>query len=105
MSLSATGPCNTRREISYIHLHVVDAQALSLYQFTAIMRAIADHIPSGKVLIHCGSGISRAPVMTAAWMHLAGHKHFDAALKEIAGLRPIVSPSAILVASVKAHLR
>ena len=28
VSLSATGPCNKRREINYIHLHVEDAQAI-----------------------------------------------------------------------------
>jgi protein-tyrosine phosphatase len=105
ISLSETAPCNTRREITYIHVPIDDAQPIPVDQFDAIMRAIADHIRSGKVLIHCGSGVSRAPVITAAWMHLAGHQHFDAALKEIARLRPFINPSAILVASVKAHLR
>ena len=105
ISLSETAPCNTRREITYIHVPIDDAQPIPVNQFDAIMRAIADHIRSGKVLIHCGSGVSRAPVITAAWMHLAGHQHFDAALKEIARLRPIINPSAIFVASVRGYLR
>ena len=105
ISLSETAPCNTRREITYIHVPIDDAQPIPVNQFDAIMRAIADHIRSGKVLIHCGSGVSRAPVITAAWMHLAGHKNFDAALEEIAALRPFINPSAVLLASVKAHLR
>ena len=105
ISLSETGPCNTRPEITYVHLHVEDAQAIPVDQFAAVMRAISENIRRGKVLIHCGSGISRAPIMTAAWMHAVGYKSLDAALLEIAGLRPIVSPSAILVASVREHLR
>jgi protein-tyrosine phosphatase len=103
--LSQTTPCNTRREITYIHLHVEDGQAIRVDQFTAVMSAISDNIRRGKVRVHCGSGISRAPIMTAAWMHAVGYKHFDAALLEIAGLRPIIAPSAILLASVREHLR
>jgi hypothetical protein len=105
VSLSATGPCNTRPEITYVHLHTEDAQPIPVDQFTAIMRAISDNIMRGKVLLHCGSGISRAPIMTAAYLHVAGYKNFDAALEEIGALRPVVCPSAILAASVKAHLR
>jgi hypothetical protein len=43
--------------------------------------------------------------MTAAWMHAVGYKSLDAALLEIAELRPIIAPSAIIIASVKAHLQ
>ena len=105
ISLSETAPCNTRREITYIHVPIDDAQPIPVDQFDAIMRAISDNIRSGKLLIHCGSGVSRAPVITAAWMHLTGYKHFDAALEEIARLRPFINPSAILVASVRGYLR
>jgi hypothetical protein len=43
--------------------------------------------------------------MTAAWMHVAGYKNVDAALEEIAQLRPIIAPSKILLTSVRGHLR
>ena len=105
ISLAETPPCNTRCGIHYIHVPIEDAQPIPVDQFTAIMRAISDNIRSGKLLIHCGSGVSRAPVITAAYLHVAGYKSIDAALVEIAGLRPVVCPSAILAASVKAHLR
>ena len=105
VSLSATGPCNTRCGINYVHLHVEDAQAIPIRQFDAIIGALAENTRRGKVLIHGGSGISRAPVMTAAWMHAVGYKSLDAALLEIAELRPIIAPSAIIIASVKAHLQ
>ena len=105
VSLSATGPCNTRPEITYIHLHVEDAQAIPVRQFDAIMHAIAENARRGKVLIHCGSGVSRAPIMLAAYMCVVGYKDLDAALLEIARLRPIIAPSAILLASIREHLR
>ena len=91
--------------LNYIHLHVEDAQTIPVGQFDAIIGAIAENIRRGKVLIHCGSGVSRAPVMTAAWMHAVGHKSLDAALLEIAGLHPIINPSAILLASVRGLLK
>ena len=65
-----------------------DAQAIPVRQFDAIIGAIADNIRRGKVLIHCGSGVSRAPIMLAAYLHLVGYADFDKALVEIAGLRP-----------------
>lgn len=105
VSLSATLPCNTRPEITYVHLHVEDAQAIPVDQFTAIIGAIAENIRRGKVFIHCDGGISRAPVIVSAYLHLVGYADFDTALEEIAELRPIVAPSAILLASVRELLR
>jgi hypothetical protein len=61
VSLSATGPCNTRCEITYIHLHVEDGQAIPVAQSDAIVGSIAENFQCGRLLIHCGSGISRAP--------------------------------------------
>ena len=48
--------------------------------------------------------MSRAPIMAAGWMHVIGYKNIEAALEEIAGLRPIIAPSGILLASVKEYL-
>jgi protein-tyrosine phosphatase len=105
ISLSETGPFNTRPEITYIHLHVEDERAIPVDQFNAIIAAIATNIRRCKVLLHCGSGISRAPVIVSAYLHVAGYKNFDAALEGIAVLRPVVCPSAILLASVREQLR
>jgi protein-tyrosine phosphatase len=74
-------------------------------QFDAVIEALTENIRWGTVLIHCGSGVSRAPIMAAAWMELVGYKNVDAALDEIAGLRPIIAPSKTLLSSVKRHLR
>jgi hypothetical protein len=38
-------------------------------------------------------------------MHVVGYKNIDAALEEIAGLRPTIAPSNTLLASAKEHLR
>lgn len=90
--------------INYLHTPIADATPVNVGQFDAIIDAIAENVRWGVVLLHCASGVSRAPIMAAAWMHVVGYKNIDAALAEIRGLRPIISPSDILLASVKEHL-
>ncbi len=58
----------------------------------------------GRVLLHCAGGLSRAPVIAAAWMHRCGYAEFDKALAEIAKLRDI-DPSPALLRSAKELLR
>src|SRR5450759_5000874 len=101
VSLSENAPITTHSEITYVHLPVEDEIAIPPARFNAIMDTISNNIRRGKVLVHCGSGVSRAPVMLAAYLHRVGYADFDAALEEIAELRPIVSPSAILLAGVR----
>jgi hypothetical protein len=43
--------------------------------------------------------------VVAAYLHVVGYKNFDAALKEIAALRPFIAPWATLIASVREHLQ
>ena len=91
--------------INYVHIPIVDATPLGAGQFEAFINAVAGSICGGAVLLHCGAGMSRAPIMAATWMHCCGYKNIDAALEEIARLRPIIAPSNILLASVKEHLK
>ena len=105
VSLSEHPPISALSEIAYVHIPVEDEQPIPLAQFTAIMDAISTNIRRGKVLVHCGSGISRAPIMAAAYLHRVGYREFDTALEEIRILRGFISPSAILLASVREHLR
>ena len=58
-----------RRDIKYVRIPIDDARPVPLPQFEAVMTAIAEHIRSGRVLLHCGAGMSRAPIFAAAWMH------------------------------------
>ncbi len=105
VSLSQNAPITTHPEINYVHLPVEDELAIPPERFNATMDAISNNIRRGKVLLHCGGGISRAPIMAAAYLHCVGYKEFDAALQDIAVLRGFISPSAILLASVREHLR
>jgi len=94
-----------RRDIKYVRIPIDDACPLSLAQFEAVMAAIAEHIRSGRVLLHCGAGMSRSPIFAAAWIHRCGYLHIENALLEIADLRPEIDPSPVLLKSVKDHLQ
>jgi len=91
--------------VNYLHIPLRDAMPVGVGQFDAIIDAIAENIRWGIVLLHCTAGVSRSPIMIAGWMHVCGYKNVDAALLEIKKLRPIVSPSPVLLKSVKGHLK
>jgi protein-tyrosine phosphatase len=91
--------------INYVHIPIADATPVSVGQFDAIIDAIGENIRRGTVLVHCGAGVSRSSILTAAYMDIVGYKGIDAALIEIRKLRPIVSPSPVLLQSVKEHLK
>ena len=91
--------------VNYLHFPIADARALAVGTFDAIIDAIAENIRWGNVLVHCGSGASRAPIIVAAWMHVTGYKSVDDALQEISERRPIAAPSEVLLASVRRHLK
>lgn len=91
--------------IHYVQLPVADSCAMSARQFDQIVAAIAQGIRRGKLLVHCAGGISRSPIIAAAWMHRCGYAAIDAALAEIADLRPIIDPSPVLLDSVRRLLQ
>ena len=91
--------------INYLRFPVDDTWGLPPAKFNAIIRALAENIPRGTVFLHCSAGASRSPILTAAWMHAVGYKNIDAALMEVAELRPILDPSPILLTSVRELLR
>jgi protein-tyrosine phosphatase len=105
VSLSETPVEAKRRGVNYLHLPIEDEEPVPVRQFDAIMDALSENIRWGRLLIHCASGISRAPSMAAAYMAAVGYKGIDAAIKEIRKLRPFVHPSDILVNSLKENLR
>src|SRR5664279_1752149 len=94
-----------RRDVRYVHIPIEDAGPVPVPKFDAIMGATAQNIRRGTVLIHCAEGSSRAPSLTAAYMHSVGYKQIDAALAQIKRLRPITNPSKTLFESVKEHLQ
>jgi protein-tyrosine phosphatase len=91
--------------IHYIRIPVMDACSIDATKFALIMLCVDEGVRKGRVLLHCGAGVSRSPIFAAAWMHRRGYRNFDLALKEIAELRPIIAPCVELCTSVKEHLQ
>lgn len=90
--------------IEHVNIPIADAQPILAKQFEEIMATIAEHIRFGAVLLMCAAGMSRSPIMSAAWMHCCGYLNFETALEEIAKVRPIIDPSPVLLKSVKEEL-
>jgi len=105
ISLSELPVESKRRGVSYRHLPIEDDEPVPVHQFDAIIDALTENIRWGTVLLHCGVGVSRAPSLAAAYMTAVGYKSIDAALGEIRKLRPFISPSTVLVSSLKEHLQ
>lgn len=90
--------------IRYTRVPIADSRPISTRQFDAVMRAISEGVRDGNLLIHCVAGVSRSPIMTAAWLRRCGCLNLVAALLEIEKRRPI-NPSLVLLRSVAMHLR
>lgn len=98
-------PNAQRASINYLHFSIEDDTPVSVRQFDRILDALMENVRWGTVLLHCAHGMSRAPSIAAAYMDAVGYRTLDAALKEIQQLRPFISPSTVLVESLKEHLR
>jgi protein-tyrosine phosphatase len=94
-----------RRDVRYVHVPIEDAEPVLGRQLDAIINAIAHNIRRSTVLLHCGEGVSRAPSLTAAYLHHVGYRDIDSALAEIKRVRPMTNPSKTLFDSVKEHLK
>jgi len=88
-------------DINYVQIPISDSRPIPVGKFDSIMDALAENIRWGTVLLHCFAGLSRAPILTAAWMHITGYKSIEAAMLEIAELRRTMDPSPVLLNSVK----
>ena len=90
--------------ITYVRVPIADGRPISTDEFEQIIATIARHIRRGTVLLMCAAGMSRSPSMAAAWMHRCGYLNVEAALEEIARLRPTIDPSPVLLKSIKEAL-
>lgn len=90
-------------DISYVHLPIADSRPIAAQRFDEIMQAIERGVHQGKLLVHCVGGMSRSPIMVAAWLHHCGYARIDKALGEIAEVREI-DPSPLLLKSVKERI-
>ena len=93
-------------DVTYVQFPMLDAQPLRFEMVDEMIQTIARNIIAGGVLIHCAAGLSRSPAMAALYFDfdLVGYRSFDAALDEMARLRPI-DPSPVIVRSAKEYLR
>jgi len=87
-------------KIAYINIPIPDSRPISAQTFEDIMFAMAIGVRRGNLLVHCLAGMSRSPILIAAWLHRCGYAGIDKALSEIAKLRDI-APSRTLLTSVK----
>ncbi len=104
ISLCEECVASKRRGVGYVHISITDDCPLPVGKFDSVIDAIAENVRWGTVLVNCGVGISRAPAMTAAWMHCVGYRNIDAAIEEIRKTRPIINPSKVLLQSIRRHL-
>jgi hypothetical protein len=75
----------------YLHLPTIDDDAPSLEHFERGVGFIREVLASGgKVYIHCGAGVGRAPSMAAAYLMAEGHT-LDDALALIRKPRPFIA--------------
>ena len=91
--------------LTYLHYPIHDGTSVGPAVFEEVMTAIARQIRIGKVLVHCSAGMSRSPVMVAAYLRYAGRECFECALQTIAELRPLIDPNPVLVLSAERYLR
>lgn len=76
---------------NYLHLPTVDDEAPSiehLEQGVAFIREVIQG--GGKVYIHCGAGVGRAPTMAAAYLMADGYS-LEEALQKIRRVRPFIT--------------
>jgi hypothetical protein len=75
----------------YLHLPTIDDDAPSIDHLDQGVDFIREVIGSGgKVYIHCGAGVGRAPTMAAAYLLAEGHS-LDETLAMIRAARPFIS--------------
>ena len=90
--------------IEYVHIPIADSRPIPAPKLEEVIAAMAKGVRRGNLLMHCLGGMSRSPVMVAAWLQRCGYAAIDKALAEIAELRDI-EPSPVLIRSVKEHLK
>lgn len=106
ISLCDAAPRQTARGVNYLHFPISDTRPIAVGTFDRIMDAIAENIRwQSNVLVHCMGGQIRSPLIAASYMDICGYKNIDEALVEVSALRPIMPVSAVLLNSIKKHLR
>jgi protein-tyrosine phosphatase len=102
LNVSTNDPYLEAEGISYMHCPFHDGHEIPADKFAAAMAFLTfacEH--QGKILIHCAAGISRSPVILAAFLHYSKQMEFNAAIDFIISRRPIVNPAVAVINSAR----
>ncbi len=91
-------------EIRYVHLPIAHGVPVPGVKLVCLLGAIETHIAAGRVLVHCETGVSRAPAVVAAYLERVGYLSFADSLLFLRHLRGEVRPHPLLIASIRQHL-
>jgi hypothetical protein len=85
----------------YLYLPTPDDGAPSLEDLRAGVQFIAEEVArGGGVVVHCGSGIGRAPTMAAAYLVSTGLAPGQA-WAQIRAVRPFIRPTAVQIEQIE----
>ena len=88
-----------------INIHVpMDDGEISAGSFDHAIQAISEQTQSGRVLVHCEMGISRAAVVVALFLAVNQGISLDDALTRIKKLRHQIRPTSKALESAKRYL-
>lgn len=104
LTLSETPIRHRAAAARYLHFPIRDARPISVAWLNSILTAIEENFAQGPVLVHCAAGLSRSPIVVAAFLDRAGIFDFRSALRFIEDIRPAIAPSPVLVESIAAEL-
>jgi protein-tyrosine phosphatase len=90
--------------IKYVHFPLDESEWILPRRFERILTEIGKLVRAGSVLVHCGAGVSRSPVIVALYMNEVGYKNFEDSLSELKRLRTVVAPSALIIERAKSYL-
>ncbi|KLO12976.1 phosphatases II, partial [Schizopora paradoxa] len=105
LSVGAT-PNNPVDDVVYQRISISDSPSSSITKVCdaacdIIDAALSSHKGKGKILVHCSAGISRSPMVVAAYLMRRRGMSLREALSQIIQVRPQVSPNAGFLAQLK----
>ncbi|KLO13174.1 phosphatases II [Schizopora paradoxa] len=105
LSVGAT-PTNPVENVVYQRISISDSPSSSIIKVCdsacyIIDAALSSHNGTGKILVHCSAGISRSPMVVAAYLMRRRGMSLREALSQIIQVRPQVSPNAGFLAQLK----
>jgi len=105
LSVGAT-PTNPVEGVAYQRISISDSPSSSITKVcdaacVIIDDALSSHKGKGKILVHCSAGISRSPMVVAAYLMRRRGMSLREALSQIIQVRPQVSPNAGFLEQLK----